>query len=329
VINKYYYLVKTSWGSPPQDLYIALDLGWQDLWVYSGMCYVISEKCSLGTNNYYRSVNSTYYSARSSTYNMTYNTIYQWTGGVSMKTGNDLFAVSTKSFGTLDFGLVNKADWSMYKIVNMSGVLGLGRQSATGITGYLNTLLSLGSNGNKNVTLYSNRNTSTGLLTVGAPDSTLCSSAWTFLPTVTPDSSHKYWEVSLGSFRFGNYARSSLSGHTAIFSTMLSYILVPQDIFNEIKPRVQQLVYDYSWSHNLVNCDDRAKFPDLSFTIGGVVFNVTAMEYIWKTHTNYCILKILPNTGSNRWVFGYPFHQGHCEQFNFGTGTLGLSKALK
>ena len=64
---------------------------------------------------------------------------------------------------------------------------------------------------------------------------------------------------------------------------MLSYILVPQDIFNEIKPRVQQLVYDYSWSHNLVDCDDRAKFPDLSFTIGGVVFNVTAMEYIWKT----------------------------------------------
>lgn len=46
----------------------------------------------------------------------------------------------------------------MYKKINMSGIIGLGLQSLTGINGYLNTLLSLGSaSGSKNLTLYTDR----------------------------------------------------------------------------------------------------------------------------------------------------------------------------
>jgi len=283
-INKYYYLLKTSWGTPAQDLYLALDLGSQDLWVYGGMCYVISKTCSMGTNNYYRKVNSSSYSARSGAYTLNYNAIYQWNGSVSMASGNDHLSINSNSLGALDFGIVDHADWSMYKKVNMSGILGLGLKSMTGINGYLNTLLGLGSaSGNKNITLYTNRNSSAGVLTIGKADSTHCSSSWTYVPTVTPNSPQKYWEVTLSSFRFGTYSKTSLSGHTAIFSTMISYMLVPQDIFTQIRPRVKQVVYDYSYSHNLVDCADRSKFPDMSFKIAGKVFNITAMEYIWQT----------------------------------------------
>ncbi|KAI6170754.1 Peptidase A1 [Aphelenchoides bicaudatus] len=328
-INKYYYLLKTSWGKPSQDLYMALDLGSQDFWLYGGMCYVISKTCSLGTNNYYRKVNSTTYSARSGTYTLNYNTIYQWNGSVSMGTGNDMFTVGSYSLGTLDFGVVDHADWSMYKKVNMSGILGLGLQSMTGITGYLSTFLGLGSSsGNKNITLYTDRNSSAGVLTIGKPDSTHCSSSWTFVPTISSSSSRKYWEISLSSFRFGSYSSSSLSGHTAVFSTMISYMIVPQAVFTQIRSRVRQVVFDYSYAHNLVDCDDRWRFPDMSFTINGQVFNVTSYEYIWKTPTNFCILKIVPNGGGNRWVFGYPFHQGHCEHYNFNSNVIGLTKRL-
>lgn len=72
-----------------------------------------------------------------------------------MNTGNDQFTVNSNSLGTLNFGIVNKADWSMYKRVNMSGVLGLGLQSLTGINSYLSTLLSLGNT--RNITLYTDR----------------------------------------------------------------------------------------------------------------------------------------------------------------------------
>lgn len=74
-----------------------------------------------------------------------------------------------------------------------------------------------------------------------------------------------------------------MSGHTAIFSTMISYMVVPQDVFSQIRSRIRQVVFDYSYSHNLVDCNERRKFPDMSFTINGKVFNITSMQYIWQT----------------------------------------------
>lgn len=41
-----------------------------------------------------------------------------------MGTGNDQFSIGSYSLGTMNFGLVSQADWSMYKKVNMSGILG-------------------------------------------------------------------------------------------------------------------------------------------------------------------------------------------------------------
>lgn len=92
--------------------------------------------------------------------------------------------------------------------------IGLGLRSLTGINGYLNTILGLGSaSGNKNLTLYTDRqvsiyiktifplrNSSTGVLTIGKPDSTRCLSDWTFIQTVTPSSSQKYWEIPLSRY---------------------------------------------------------------------------------------------------------------------------------
>ncbi|KAI6220737.1 Eukaryotic aspartyl protease [Aphelenchoides besseyi] len=320
-INKYYYLLQTQWGKPPQILYLALDLGSKDLWVYNGMCYMISKTCNMGTNDYYRTANSTSYVARSGQYTLDYSMIYQFNGSVSMGVGNDQLTIGQTSLGAQDFGLVKQADWSMYKKVNTSGIFGLGLQSRTNVTGYLSSFLKLGNVANPNVTLYTNRNMSTGVLTVGSADTTNCNSNWVYVPVVKSG----YWEVPVTSFRFGTYARNSLSGHTAIFSTLISYMIVPADIFTAIRPLVRQVVFDYSFTHNLVNCEDRHKFPNFTLTISGIQFTVTPNEYIWQTPSQYCILKIEPNGGGNRWVLGYPFHRRHCELFNYQSNVIGLT----
>ncbi|KAI6243452.1 Eukaryotic aspartyl protease [Aphelenchoides fujianensis] len=329
-INKYYYLLQTQWGKPAQSLYLALDLGTRDLWVYGGMCYVISKQCKMGTNDYYKKANSTTYSARSGQYTLDYNTIYQWNGSVSMDVSNDQFAVGQSGLGTQDFGLVKQADWSMYKSVNTSGIFGLGIQSATNTTSYLQSFLDLGrtnsATANYNITLYSNRNTSTGVLTVGPMDTTNCNSNWVYIRTIANGSGRRYWEVPLTNFRFGTY-NTGLSGHSAIFSTLISYMVVPPSVFAQIRPRVRQVVFDYSRTHNLVDCNDRAKFPNFTLTIGGTPFNVTPWEYIWQTPSNFCILKIEPSGGGNRWILGYPFHRGHCELFNYQTYTIGIVRS--
>jgi hypothetical protein len=41
-----------------------------------------------------------------------------------MDSANDMFRINSFAMGTIDFGLVSRADWSLYRRVNTSGVLG-------------------------------------------------------------------------------------------------------------------------------------------------------------------------------------------------------------
>ncbi|CAD5232405.1 unnamed protein product [Bursaphelenchus xylophilus] len=320
-VKKWYYAARSEFGTPSQVLWLGLDIGTRDLWVYGGMCYQISTKCTKGTLQYYRGHSSSTYTTGAVGVKLNLTTsYYSGNGTVTLVSARDTISIAGHSLGSTNFGESKLADYSFYKTLNTSGLFGLGLGSVTALTGYFSTLIGNGTS----YTLTTHHANQTATITTGEDPN--CVQPFHYIPlSITTLTIGNRWEIPLISYKFGSIAGGAVSGHTASFTTLSKNIQIPVALYQPIHDELVRLYYDFSWAHDLIDCKRRAQLPDLTLNLGGKNYTVTPHQYITQTASNYCILRLVANYASNQWILGYPFHQGHCENFDPIGLRVGLS----
>lgn len=136
-----------------------------------------------------------------------------------------------------------------------------------------------------------------------------------------------YWEVDFDAITFGDQS-AQLEGTGAIVDTGTSLIALPvtlADLLNEEMGAKKGWNGQYS-----VDCAKRNELPDLTFTLTGHNFTITAYDYILEVQGS-CISAIMgmdfPAPVGPLAILGDAFLRKYYSVYDLGNNAIGLAKA--
>ncbi|CAD5213916.1 unnamed protein product [Bursaphelenchus xylophilus] len=137
----------------------------------------------------------------------------------------------------------------------------------------------------------------------------------------------------------GNYFafNSTLTNKKMLLSTMTSYVVVDPATFSVVE-KVLLPVWDPRnltddkgiplRKHKIIPCNLTKSAPVLTFGVEGKSLTLDGTDYVKRTTTGYCILKLRQMTANeDYWVLGYPFLQKYCVKVDFYKKTLSFSSS--
>jgi len=136
-----------------------------------------------------------------------------------------------------------------------------------------------------------------------------------------------YWEVDLDAITFGGQT-AELEGTGAILDTGTSLLTLPSTLAELLNKEIgAKKGYNGQYT---IECDKRASLPDLTFTLTGYNFTISANEYILEVQGS-CISAItpmdIPAPAGPLAILGDAFLRKWYSVYDKGTGSVWLAKS--
>lgn len=314
------YFSEISIGTPPQDFKVVLDTGSSNLWVPSSECGSIA--CYLHTK---------YDSSASSTYkkNGTSFEIRYGSGSLSGFVSNDIVKIGDLKIKNQDFAEATSEPGLAFAFGRFDGILGLGYDtiSVNKIVPPFYSMLDQGLLDEPVFAFYlGNTNDGEGdesEAVFGGVDE----DHYTGKVTKIPLRRKAYWEVDLDAISFGS-ASAELDNTGAILDTGTSLIALPSTLAELLNKEIgAKKSYNGQYT---VECEKRDSLPDLTFTLTGYNFSITAYDYILEVQGS-CISAFMgmdfPEPVGPLAILGDAFLRKWYSIYDLGNDSVGLAKA--
>lgn len=277
------YFTEIQLGSPGQTFKVILDTGSSNLWVPSQDCSSLA--CYLHTK-YDHDASSTY-KANGSEFSIQYGS-----GAMEGYVSQDLLAIGDLVIPKQDFAEATSEPGLAFAFGKFDGILGLAYNtiSVNKIVPPVYNAISQGLLDSPQFGFYlgdtSKNEENGGVATFGGYDESLFSGKITWLPVRRK----AYWEVTFDGIGLGDeYAELTLTG--AAIDTGTSLITLPSALAEIINAKIGATK---SWSGQYqVDCASRDSLPDLTMTLGGTNFTLSAYDYILEV-SGSCISVFTP-----------------------------------
>nr|POF14950.1 vacuolar protease a [Quercus suber] len=313
------YFSEIAIGTPPQEFKVVLDTGSSNLWVPSQDCNSIA--CYLHSK--YDHSGSTTYKQNGSEFEIRYGS-GELSGYVSqdtvqigdIKIKNQIFAEATAEPGlAFAFG-------------RFDGIMGLGYDtiSVNGITPPFYEMINQDLLDEPVFSFYLSDTNAQGAeseVTFGGVNEDHYSGKMTTIPLRRK----AYWEVDLDMITFGGKS-AELESTGAILDTGTSLIALPST-FAELLNKEMGAKKGFNGQYT-VECDKRDSLPDLTFTLTGHNFSITAYDYILEVQGS-CISAFMgfdiPAPAGPLVILGDAFLRKWYSVYDLGNNAVGLAKA--
>lgn len=308
----YSYFAVAQIGSEKQEMWMLLDTGGSNTWIFSSQC--TDEPCQQ---------HRTFTESKSDTLNMS---SVSWNVGYGTGTVNGVLGDDTLSIAglevTMALGLAKEAsdDFMSYP---MDGILGLSRSNDTGYdsptfmdvvekagllqSNIIGFSLSRGDDGGKD-----------GSITFGGVDEDKLSGNVTYTDTV---SSSNRWSIPVDDVTVDGTA-CNFTDRSAIIDTGTSYAMMTPDDAKTLHDMIPGS--SKSGSKYLVPCDSDA---ELRVIFSGVSYAISPKDYVGEKSGSDCASNIIAQQsfGENVWLLGDVFLKNVYSVFDYDNNKIGFA----
>ncbi|KGO68485.1 Peptidase A1 [Penicillium italicum] len=310
----YSYFSPVQVGSQKQVMWMAIDTGAPNTWVFDSKC---TEPVCTRHHKFDQSA-STSYTTDDSTF-----TLFYGSGKVSGKMGKDIFSIAGLEVSQT-FGLANNAS-ETFQSYPFDGILGLGRSHTEGwnLPSFMDLVAEKKLIKSNLVGFSLSRsadNLKDGEINFGGVDTTKFDGTISY--TATND---KIWSIPVDD-AYVNGKSCKFSGKSATIDTGTTYLLIPpadaKTLFSLVPHSSQQ---PSNPNNYLIPCNSTAT---IEFEFSGVKYNISPKDYIGNAESDgsdYCISTIVgyASNGAN-WLVGDVFLKNVYTVFDFDNGKIGF-----
>ncbi|KAK4907794.1 aspartic proteinase precursor [Elasticomyces elasticus] len=269
------YFSTIGLGTPPQEFKVVMDTGSSNLWVPGSECGSIA--CYL--HNKYDASSSSSFKKNGSEFGIRYGS-----GEVSGYISEDTLQVGDLKIKKQLFGEATQEPGLAFAFGRFDGILGLGYDtiSVNKIPPPFYNMIDQKLLDEPVFAFYLGDTTkgTESVATFGGIDK----KAYTGKITKLPLRRKAYWEVNLDSITFGKET-ADMEGTGAILDTGTSLIAMPTD-YAELLNKQIGAKKGFNGQYT-VDCQQRDVLPDMTFTLSGYNFSITAYDYILETMVFY------------------------------------------
>jgi len=317
-LNAQYYSEITI-GTPPQTFKVVLDTGSSNLWVPGSQCGSIA--CYLHTK--YDASSSSTYKANGSEFEIHYGS-----GSLKGYMSQDTVTIGDLSIKHQDFAEATEEPGLAFAFGRFDGILGLGYDtiSVNKVVPPFYNMVDQGLLDEPVFAFYLGDTNSEGddsEATFGGVDE----SHYTGKMINLPLRRKAYWEVDFDSISFGKQT-ATFDKTGVILDTGTSLIALPSDIAEMLNAQMGA-TKSYNGQYT-IDCDKRKDLPDMTFTLAGHDFAITANDYILEVQGS-CISTFMgmdfPEPVGPLAILGDAFLRKWYSVYDLGKGTVGLAAA--
>ncbi|XP_062365405.1 cathepsin E isoform X1 [Cinclus cinclus] len=318
------YFGQISIGTPPQNFTVVFDTGSSNLWVPSVYC--VSKACAKHTR---------FQPTQSSTYQVigTPFSIQYGTGSLTGIIGSDQVAVEGLTVSNQQFAESISEPGKAFLDAEFDGILGLAYPSLAvdGVTPFFDNLMAQNLVELPIFSVYMSSNPESpqgGELLFGGFDSSRFTGTLNWVPVTQQG----YWQIQLDNIQLGGTVTFCANGCQAIVDTGTSLIAGPTKEVKELQNLIGAVSVDGEYA---VECSNLSVMPDLTFTINGLPYTLSAQAYILVEYGDdmaFCTSgfqgnDIPPPTGP-LWILGDVFIRQFYSVFDRGNNRVGLAPAV-
>ncbi|KAK0535967.1 aspartic proteinase precursor [Tilletia horrida] len=311
------YFTEIGLGTPPQSFKVILDTGSANLWVPSKSCTSIA--CFLHAK--YDSSESSSYKQNGSSFSIQYGS-----GSMEGFVSNDVLSIGDLTIKKQDFAEATQEPGLAFAFGKFDGILGLAYDTIS-VNGIVPPFYQMVNQGLLDSPVFSfylgSSEADGGVATFGGIDD----SHYTGKITYAPIRRKGYWEVELNAVAFGDQ-EMELEKTGAAIDTGTSLIALPTDVAEILN---KELGAKKSWNGQYtVDCEKISSLPDLTFTIDGKKYPLSAEDYILNVQGS-CISSFqgldIPAPLGPIWIVGDVFLRKYYTVYDLGKNAVGFAKA--
>lgn len=305
----YSYFSTLTFGSKARAMYMLVDTGSANTWVFSSMC--TSSTCSI--HNTFGKDDSTSLTISSSTWSLAYGS-----GSVNGVVATDKVSFANFSVN-LGFGLATNAskDFDNYP---MDGILGLGRATSDQLNAptVMQTLTKQAGVTRNVIGVRLHRgsdNTNDGELTFGGVNTAKFSGPVSYTAARAGDS----WEIPIEDVLV-NDKPCNFVAKTAIVDTGTTYLLLPPADAKTIHALIPGAVSN--GESFTVPCNSNA---NIQVRISGKLYSISPKDYVGRAISGGCSSTIIGHQAftGNQWILGDVFLKNVYAVFDYDQGKIG------
>ncbi|CEL99302.1 unnamed protein product [Vitrella brassicaformis CCMP3155] len=316
------YFGSISLGSNEQEFTMIFDTGSSNVWVPSALC-----DRSCGSHSKYDHKSSSSYAKDGRNFHIVYGS-----GPVSGFLSSDALNVGDIQLKEYTFAEVTDASGLglAYSIGKFDGILGLGFPSISvdGIEPPFVTMVKRGLVKEPVFAFYlGTANGMDGELVLGGIDPKHYTGEIHYVPLAAEN----YWTVRLESLLVGS--DSINAGHVAIVDSGTSIMAGPSKLVDALAKKVGAHRFFLNPQEWVVNCKNIPTMPNISFELGGKMFELTPQDYTLKLGDSpflpclFAFQGIDLGNGPPLWILGDVFMRKYYSIFDYGNKRIGLAKA--
>ncbi|CAI0645175.1 Vacuolar protease A [Colletotrichum fructicola] len=315
------YFSEISIGTPPQSFKVVLDTGSSNLWVPSQQCGSIA--CYLHSK--YDSSSSSTYKSNGSEFEIHYGS-----GSLTGFVSQDDVSIGDIKIKKQDFAEATSEPGLAFAFGRFDGILGLGYDtiSVNKIVPPFYQMVNQKAIDEPVFAFYlgdTNDEGDESEAVFGGVDDSHYEGKITYIPLRRK----AYWEVDLDAITLGDET-ADLEGHGAILDTGTSLNVLPSALAELLNKEIgAKKGFNGQYS---VECDKRAELPDITFTLAGYNFSISAYDYILEV-SGSCISTFqgmdFPEPVGPLVILGDAFLRRWYSVYDLGKNAVGLAKAKK
>ncbi|NXE92803.1 CATE protein, partial [Menura novaehollandiae] len=318
------YFGQISIGTPPQNFTVVFDTGSSNLWVPSVYC--ASKACAGHTR---------FQPTQSSTYQVigTPFSIQYGTGSLTGIIGSDQVVVEGVTVSNQQFAESTNEPGKTFLDAPFDGILGLAYPSLAvdGVTPVFDNMMAQNLVELPIFSVYMSANPESsvgGELLFGGFDTSRFTGTLNWVPVTQQG----YWQIKLDNIQLGGTVTFCANGCQAIVDTGTSLIAGPNKEIKKLQNLIGAVSVDGEYA---VDCSNLNTMPDLTFTINGLPYTLSAQAYTLTQNGDggaFCMSgfqgnNIPPPTGP-LWILGDVFIRQFYSVFDRGNNLVGLAPAV-